>query len=90
MISGNYLRFRAYCSVILAVMTLQGRALGSSFSFGEIERVDRFGLELRRLERRGLADMVEASRRGWILDSKSLLVWRGEKWAIGCEAFACG
>lgn len=75
-------------AVMLAVMTLQGRALGTSFSFGEIERVDRFGLELRRLAKKGLAEMIGSSRRGWIFDSEYLLVWRGEKWAIGSEAFA--
>jgi hypothetical protein len=75
-------------SVILSVMALEGRVLGSSFNYGEIERVDIFGIELRKLAQRGLAQKVESTSKGWIFDAKELLVWRGEKWALSCEAYA--
>ncbi len=75
-------------AVILAIMTLQGRVLGSSFNYGEIERADRFGPELRGLAQRGLAEKIDSSRTGWIFDTSHVLVWRGEKWALSCEAFA--
>lgn len=76
-------------TVMLAVKTLDGRALGNSFSYGEIERVDRFGPELRFLAQRGLAEKLEVSSNGrWIFDTEHLLVWRGEKWGISCDSFA--
>jgi hypothetical protein len=75
-------------AVILAMQELGGRALGSAFNFGEIERVDRFGPELQKLAERGLAEQIEARRRGWIWDGKNLLLWRGQRWGLGCAAFS--
>ncbi len=72
-------------AVILSLVELGGRALGRSFSYGEIERVDGFGPELRKLAVRGLAEQVG---RGWQFDLDHLLLWRGERWAVGAEAFA--
>lgn len=74
-------------AVILSLQDIGGRALGSDFSFGEIERVDMYGNELQELEKRGLAERLEKSSRGWIWDSKTLLVWRGERWGMSCAAF---
>ncbi|GAB4547792.1 MAG: hypothetical protein Fur002_24150 [Anaerolineales bacterium] len=75
-------------AVILAMQELGGRALGSHFNYGEIERVDRYGPELQKLAERGLAELLETKRRGWIWDGKNLLVWRGQRWGLGCAAFS--
>lgn len=75
-------------AVILALQELGGRALGNGFNFGEIERVDRYGPELQKLAERGLAEQLETRRRGWIWDGKNLLVWRGQRWGLGCAAFS--
>ena len=75
-------------AVILSLLELGGRALGSEFSYGEIERVDHYGVELRKLAVRGLAEMVETKEKGWLWDWNHLLVWRGERWIIGSLAFA--
>ncbi len=75
-------------AVILALQELGGRALGNRFNFGEIERVDRYGPELQKLAGRGLAERLEARRRGWIWDGKNLLVWRGQRWGLACAAFS--
>jgi hypothetical protein len=72
-------------AVILSLMELGGRALGQTFAFGEIEQVDPFGPELKKLEARGLA---EKAGDGWQFDWEHLLVWRGEKWTVGSQAFA--
>lgn len=75
-------------AVILSLQEIGGRALGSVFNYGEIERVDRYGLELQKLAERGLAERLESSRRGWMWDGKNLLLWRGERWAMTCAAFS--
>jgi hypothetical protein len=75
-------------AVILALQELGGRALGNAFDFGEIERVDRYGAELQKLAGRGLAECLETRRRGWIWDGKNLLLWRGQRWGLGCAAFS--
>lgn len=75
-------------AVILALQELGGRALGGHFNYGEIERVDRYGPELQKLAERGLAECLETQRRGWIWDGKNLLVWRGQRWGLGCAAFS--
>lgn len=72
-------------AVILSLIELGGRALGQDFSFGEIEKVDAFGPELRKLAERGLA---ERAGEGWQFDRQHLLLWRGERWTIGAQAFA--
>jgi hypothetical protein len=72
-------------AVILSLVEFGGRALGRGFSYGEIERVDAFGPELRKLADRGLAEQVGS---GWQFDAEHLLVWRGERWTIGSQAFA--
>lgn len=75
-------------AVMLATKLLDGRALGNSYNYGEIERVDLFDKELRRLNKLGLAELIDRSENGWILDREDFLVWRGEKWALGSDAFA--
>lgn len=72
-------------AVILSLMELGGRALGKDFAFGEIEKVDAFGPELRKLAERGLAAQVG---KGWRFDTEHLLLWRGERWTVGAQAFA--
>jgi AAA-like domain len=72
-------------AVILSLVELQGQVLGQDFSFGEIERVDAFGPQLRNLARRGLAEQVSKGTR---FDWQHLLLWRGERWTIGTQAFA--
>jgi hypothetical protein len=72
-------------AVILSLVELGGRALGRDFAFGEIENVEAFGPELRELEKRGLAAQVG---KGWQFDTEHLLLWRGERWTVGAQAFA--
>lgn len=72
-------------AVILSLVELGGRALGRDFSYGEIEKVDAFGPELRKLAERGLAEQVGE---GWQFDRKHLLLWHGERWTVGAQAFA--
>jgi len=67
-------------AVILSLVELGGRALGQDFAFGEIEQVDAFGPELRNL--------AERAGEGWQFDWQHLLLWRGERWTVGCQAFA--
>ena len=71
-------------AVILSLMELGGRSSGQRFSYGEIERVDAFGPELHKLQERGLADQVGE---GWEFDWQHLLLWRGERWTVGGQAF---
>jgi hypothetical protein len=59
--------------------------LGQDFAYGEIERVDAFGPELRKLAKRGLAEQVGE---GWQFDREHLLLWRGGRWTVGAQAFA--
>ncbi|MFZ5909780.1 MAG: hypothetical protein ACOYYU_07190 [Chloroflexota bacterium] len=75
-------------SVILALQELGGRALGNHFNYGEIERVDRYGVELQKLAERGLAEQLEAKKSGWIWDGENLLAWRGQRWGLSCAAFS--
>lgn len=72
-------------AVILSLVELGGRALGRAFAYGEIEKVDAFGPELQKLAERGLAEQVDDD---WQFDRKHLLLWRGERWTIGAQAFA--
>jgi hypothetical protein len=72
-------------AVILSLVELGGRALGKDFAYGEIERVDAFGPELQKLAERGLAERVSE---GWQFDWQHLLLWRGERWTVGAQAFA--
>jgi hypothetical protein len=71
-------------AVILSLMELGGEALGQSFAYGEIEKVDAFGPELRKLADRGLAEQVGE---GWKFDWQHGLLWRGEQWTTGAQAF---
>ena len=71
-------------AVILSLLELGGRALGERFAFREIERVDAFGPELRRLAELGLAEQVG---KGWQFDWQHLVLWRGERWTVGAQAF---
>ncbi len=72
-------------AVILCLLEFGGRVLGSDFNYGEIENVPAFGPELRRLADRGLAEKVSD---GWEFDFDNLLIWHGERWAVGCQAFS--
>jgi hypothetical protein len=72
-------------AVILSLVELGGRALGKDFAYGEIENVEAFGPELRKLAERGLAERVS---KGWQFDFENLLLWRGERWTVGAQAFA--
>jgi hypothetical protein len=74
-------------AVILSLQDIGGRALGNNFNYGEIERVDMYGVELQKLAERGLAEQLTKSRRGWVWDGKNLLVWRGQRWGMSCTAF---
>lgn len=75
-------------AVMLATKLLDGRALGNSYNYGEIENVDRFDKELWELSKLGLAELIAHTENGWIIDRDDFLLWRGEKWALGSEAFA--
>jgi len=72
-------------AVILSLVTLGGHAVGQNFAYGEIEQADAFGPELHQLAERGLAELVGE---GWQFDSQNFLLWRGERWRVGTEAFA--
>ena len=71
-------------AVILSLMDLNGYSAGSSFSYSEIENVDAFDAELRYLADLGLA---EKNQDGWRVDVKHGLIWHGEPWTIGAQAF---
>jgi hypothetical protein len=71
-------------SVILSLVEFGGRALGSDFSFGEIEKIDAFGPELRKLAERGLVEQVDE---GWKFDTEHLLLWHGERWSVSTQVF---
>jgi hypothetical protein len=70
--------------VILALVELGGIAQRREFSFGEIERPQRFGPELHRLEKLGLVEKVD---KGWQWDKEHLLLWQGERWRVACGGF---
>jgi hypothetical protein len=72
-------------AVILSLVELGGQALGQNFAYGEIEKVDALGPELKKLAERGLAEQVGES---WQFDREHLLVWRGGQWTVGTQAFA--
>lgn len=71
-------------AVILSLMDLDGYSAGSSFSYGEIENADAFDAELKNLADLGLAEKVQGGQK---IDLKHGLIWRGEKWTIGTQAF---
>jgi hypothetical protein len=71
-------------AVILSMVEFGGRALGSEFSYGEIEKIDAFGPELRKLAERGLVEQVGE---GWKFDTEHLLLWRGERWSVSTQVF---
>ena len=71
-------------AVILSLIEFGGRALGSDFSYGEIEKIDAFGPELRKLAERGLVEQVGV---GWQFDTEHLLLWRGERWSVSTQVF---
>jgi hypothetical protein len=72
-------------AVILSLVELGKRALGSKFACGEIENIAAFGPMLQVLAERGLAERVgEGSK----LDLERLLLWRKERWTVGTQAFA--
>lgn len=70
--------------VILGLVELGGIAQRRRFSFGEIEKPQRFTPELRRLEKLGL---VEKIGRGWQWDQEHLLLWQGERWRVSSGGF---
>jgi len=71
-------------AVILSLMDLDGYSAGSSFSYGEIENTEAFDTELRNLADLGLAEKIQDGQK---IDLKHGLIWRGEKWTIGAQAF---
>jgi hypothetical protein len=71
-------------AVILSLVEMGKRALGQRFACGDIEKTAALGPELRRLAEQGLAERAE---KGWKLDLKNKLLWRGERWTIGTQAF---
>jgi len=71
-------------AVILSIVEFGGRALGSDFSYGEIEKIDAFGPELRKLAERGLVEQVGE---GWKFDTEHLLLWHGERWSVSAQVF---
>lgn len=71
-------------SVILSMLEFRERALGSDFTYGEIEKIDAFGPELRKLAERGLVEQVG---QGWQFDTEHLLQWRGERWSVSAQVF---
>ncbi len=75
-------------AVILSLLEFGGRAMGADFNFGEIERVDRYGPELRKLADRGLAELVESNGKAWLWDWEHLLAWRNQRWTVSSQAFA--
>jgi hypothetical protein len=72
-------------AVILSLVELGKRSLGRRFACGEIENTAAFGPELRKLAERGLAGRAGE---GWQFDREHLLLWRGERWTVGAQAFA--
>lgn len=72
--------------ILLSLVELKGRAIGLEFNYSEIEKVDAFGPELKRLEKIGLAEKI--NNIGIMLDWDNFLIWRGERWRIGSIAFA--
>jgi hypothetical protein len=77
--------FTRTTAVILSLVEMGGRALGQDFAYGEIEKVEALGPELRKLVERGLAEKVGE---GWQFELEHLLLWRGERWTVGAQAFA--
>jgi hypothetical protein len=72
-------------AVILSLLGLGGQTLGWDFASDEVDRIDDFGPELRRLAAIGLArPIAPAESAGW----QSPVSWRGERWTIGAQAFA--
>lgn len=70
-------------AIILCIMEFGGRCLGEEYSYGEIERVEKFIPELRTLFKLGLAKKIDDN----LLDWKHLLLWNGERWSVNGEAF---
>ena len=75
-------------AVILSLQDIGGRAFGSNFNYGEIERVDMYGVDLQKLAERGLAEQLGKRHQSFVWDSKNLLVWRGQRWGMSCTAFS--
>jgi len=71
-------------AVILSLMDLDGYSAGSTFSYGEIENTNAFDAELKSLADLGLAEKVQDGQK---IDLKRGLIWQGEKWTIGTQAF---
>jgi UDP-2,3-diacylglucosamine pyrophosphatase LpxH len=72
-------------AVILGLIELGERALGEKFAFGDVEQIDALGPELRKLAEQGLAKQIGES---WQSEQKGSLIWRGERWTVGTQAFA--
>ncbi len=71
-------------AVILSLMELGGRSAGNRFAYEDIENVSAFDYELRHLASLGLAEKVKD---GWAIDLNHGLLWRGDEWTIGAQAF---
>ncbi len=71
--------------VVLSLVELGSRTLGQDFVYNEIEGVDNLGFQLHRLSNRGMAERVGEE---WQFDRDHSLLWRGERWTIGAQAFS--
>ncbi len=71
-------------AMMLSLAELGSWALGQDFACTEIEQVDAFGSESRKLIKRGLAEAVDE---GWEFDRDHLFLWHGEQWTVGIQAF---
>jgi hypothetical protein len=72
-------------AVVLSLFEVGGRALGQKWDCDEIEKVDAFGPELRKLAERGLAEPADERLHS---GNGNLFRWRDEKWTVGAQAFA--
>lgn len=73
--------------IILSLVELNSKLYGEEFRYVEIENNERFGVELRQLVESGLVNLVQQSD-ALIFDWEHLLIWHGQKWAIGSQLFA--
>ncbi len=70
--------------VIFSLVALGGAALEPAFTCSEIKQADRFSFVLRDMAEQGL---VERVGEGWPFDHQSFLLWQGERWTVGAQAF---
>jgi hypothetical protein len=69
--------------VVLSLVELCIRAIGSEFDYRSIIQTDVFGAQLRNLRMLGLAERIGPE---WPFDRHGLCLWRGEYWTIRSQA----